>query len=117
MTWVNVSVPGSGYSGYPICQTYEDRTPILALISEVSSLAIATADVDAITGEEVAFARVLAEQAHRYARECAWFAERQAADRSGAGGAGRHRMTPAGGGRTEFDRTAFDPHRDNGPRR
>lgn len=80
MTRVNVSVPGSGY---PICHTYENRTPILAVVSEVSSLTITTADADAITGEEVAFARVLAEQAHRYARECARLAERQAADRAG----------------------------------
>ena len=66
-----------------MCHTYEDQTPILTLVSEVSSLTITTADADAVTSEEVAFARLLAEQVHHYAQECARFAKQQAATRSG----------------------------------
>ena len=79
MTKAHVSVPGSGNS---ICHVYEDRTPILAVVSEVSSLTISPANADAITGKEVAFARELADQARRYALECARFAEQPTANRS-----------------------------------
>lgn len=79
MTTAHLSVPGSGYS---ICHAYDDRTPILAVNSAVFSLTITPADADAITGDEVAFAEELAEQARRYALECARFAERQTANHS-----------------------------------
>jgi hypothetical protein len=52
------------------------------VVSKVSSLTISPADRDAITSEEVVFARELAEQVHRYALECARFAEQQTANRS-----------------------------------
>lgn len=72
----------------PVCYVYDDRPPILdASDGSGFSLTISPGGKDVVSPGHVAFAREFAEQAGRYARECArWVVQSTPESGPGSGG-------------------------------